>query len=110
MNLVGDESTCVVDSGASSHLTPDRKCFSSYKDEDYGFVKMGNEGACRIVSIGDVFANLNWVQTHVTMCATNYSYNQTSFKNGVFWQVTKVRISTFIVHDWHNFWSSFNHI
>ena len=55
MNLVGDESTWVVDSGASFHLTPDRKCFSSYKDGDHCSVKsMGNKGACRIVGIGDV--------------------------------------------------------
>ena len=44
----------MVDSGASYHLTPDRKCFSSYRAGDHGVVKMGNEGACRIVGIGDV--------------------------------------------------------
>ena len=54
VNLVGDESTWVVDSGASFHLTPGQKCFSLYKAGDHGFVKMGNEGACRIVDIGDV--------------------------------------------------------
>ena len=46
LNLVGDELTWVVDSGASFHLTLDRKCFSSYRADDHGFVKMGNEGAC----------------------------------------------------------------
>ena len=30
LNLAGDEMTWVVDSGASFHLTSDRKCFSSY--------------------------------------------------------------------------------
>ena len=54
VNLVGDESTWVVDSGASFHLTPDWKCFSFYRAGDLGSVKMGNEGACRIVGIGDV--------------------------------------------------------
>ena len=44
----------MVDSRASYHLTPDRKCFSSYRVGDHGVVKMGNEGACRIVGIGDV--------------------------------------------------------
>ena len=44
----------MVDSGASYHSIPDRECFSSYRAGDHGFVKMGNEGACRIVSIGDV--------------------------------------------------------
>ena len=52
LHLVSDETTWVVDSGASYHLTPDRKCFTSYKAGDHGFVKMGNAGACRIVGIG----------------------------------------------------------
>ena len=52
--LVSDESTWVVGPGASYHITPDQKCFSSYKAGDHGFVKMGNEGACRIVGIGNV--------------------------------------------------------
>ena len=34
LNLAGDEMTWVVDSGASFHLTPDRKCFSSYSAGD----------------------------------------------------------------------------
>ena len=54
VNLVSDESTWMVDSGASFHLTPDRKCFSSYKAGDHGSVKMRNEGSCRVVGIGDV--------------------------------------------------------
>ena len=54
LHLVSDETTWVVDSGASYHLTPNQKCFSSYRAGDHSFVKMGNEGACRIVSIGDV--------------------------------------------------------
>ena len=29
LNLAGDEMTWVIDSGASFHLTPERKCFSS---------------------------------------------------------------------------------
>ena len=55
MHLVNDKTTGVVNFGASYHLTPDRKCFSSYKAGDHGFVKIGNEGACRIVDIGDVW-------------------------------------------------------
>ena len=54
LHLVNDESTGVVDSGASYHLNPDRKCFSSYRFRDHNFVKMGKEGACRIVRIGEV--------------------------------------------------------
>ena len=58
LNLDSDESTWVVNSEASYHLTPDRKCFSSYKAGDHGSVKMGNEGACRKVSIGDVCSEM----------------------------------------------------
>ena len=54
LHLVSNETTWVVDSGASYHLTPDRKCFSSYRAGDHGVVKMGNESACGIVGIGDV--------------------------------------------------------
>ena len=54
VNLVGDELTWVVDSGASFHLTPDRKCLSSYRAGDLGSMKMGIKGACQIVGIGDV--------------------------------------------------------
>ena len=55
LHLVSDETTWVVDSGASYHSIPDRECFSSYRAIDHGFVKMGNEGACLIVSIGDIY-------------------------------------------------------
>ena len=54
LNLAGDEMTSVVDSGALFHRTPDQKCFSSYTAGDHGCVRMGNEGTCRIVGIGDV--------------------------------------------------------
>ena len=54
VNLAGDEMTWVVDFGASFHLTPDRKCFSSYSAGDQGCVRMGNEGTCQNIGIGDV--------------------------------------------------------
>ena len=44
----------MVDSGASFHLTPNRGYFSSYKDDDHRYVKMGNDGACKFVGIGNV--------------------------------------------------------
>ena len=47
-------STWVVDLGVSFHLTPKRECFASYTARDYGYVKMGNDGACKIVRIGDI--------------------------------------------------------
>ena len=39
------------DSSASFHLTPDRECLSSYTVSDHGYVKIGNDGACKIVEI-----------------------------------------------------------
>ena len=54
LHPVIDETTWVVNSGVSYHLTTNWKCFSSYKVGDHGVVKMGNEGACQIVGIGDV--------------------------------------------------------
>ena len=55
LNLVGDETTWVVDSGASFHLTPDQKFFSSNIAGEHDCVWMGNEGTCQIVGIGDVW-------------------------------------------------------
>ena len=54
VHLVSEETAWVVDSEVSFHLTLDWKCFSSYRVGKHSFVKMGNEGACRIVGIGDV--------------------------------------------------------
>ena len=54
VNLTGNESTCVVDSSVSFHLIPNRECFSSYTTGDYDYVKLGNDGACKIVRIGDI--------------------------------------------------------
>ena len=54
LHLVNDESTWVVDFGTPYHLTPNRKCFSSYKAGDHGFVKMRNDGPCSIIGIKDV--------------------------------------------------------
>ena len=42
----------MIDTGASFHITPSRECFSSYTAGDYGYVKIGDNGECRIVSIG----------------------------------------------------------
>ena len=51
VKLAGDESTWVVDSGASFHLTPKKECFSSYTTSDYDYVKMGKKHACKMVGI-----------------------------------------------------------
>ena len=55
LHLVSDETTWFVDSRVSFHLIPDRKCFSSYRARDQSWVRIGNEGSCRIVDIGDVW-------------------------------------------------------
>jgi transposase InsO family protein len=54
VNLANAECSWIVDSGASFHLTPKRECFSSYIAGDYGYVRMGNDGECKIVGIGNV--------------------------------------------------------
>ena len=54
VNLASYEFTLVVDLGTLFHLTLKRECFSSYTTRDYGYVKMGNDGACKIVGTGNV--------------------------------------------------------
>ena len=61
LHLVCDETTWVVDSGASFHLSPERKCFTSYRAGDHDSVRIGSEGACKIVGIGNV-----WLTTSTT--------------------------------------------
>ncbi|CAJ2642239.1 unnamed protein product [Trifolium pratense] len=60
INLASHDSTWIIDSGASYHVTPRRDFFSSYTIGDFGTVKMGNEGVCKIVGMGDV-----WVETSI---------------------------------------------
>ena len=54
VNLANEECTRVIDFGASFHLTLSRECFSSYIDGDYGCLKTGDNGACKIAGIGSV--------------------------------------------------------
>lgn len=54
VNLAQDDSSWIVDSGASCHVTSRRDFYSSYTSGDYGIVKMGNNGLSKIVGIGDV--------------------------------------------------------
>ncbi|CAJ2654735.1 unnamed protein product [Trifolium pratense] len=60
INLASHDSTWIIDSGASYHVTPRSDFFSSYTIGDFGTVKMGNEGVCKIVGMGDV-----WVETSI---------------------------------------------
>ena len=53
-NLASEECTWVIDSGASFHITLLRECFSTYTTGDHGYVKMGDNGECKIAIIGSV--------------------------------------------------------
>ena len=44
----------MIDSDASYHVTPHDELFTSYSRDDYGNVKMGNNGAPKFVGIGDI--------------------------------------------------------
>ena len=57
VNLTCQDSHWVVDSGASYHVTSRRDVFSTYRDGEFGNVKMGNNAECKIVGIGDVYMN-----------------------------------------------------
>ena len=54
INLVSDESSWVVDSGATLHVTPRKEFFTSFRYGDFGSLKMGNNGIAKVVGIGDV--------------------------------------------------------
>ncbi|GAA0183758.1 hypothetical protein LIER_31114 [Lithospermum erythrorhizon] len=44
----------IVDTGASSHVTPHRRFFHTYDKGEFGEVKMENNGVSRIFAIGDI--------------------------------------------------------
>ncbi|KAJ0797294.1 putative RNA-directed DNA polymerase [Helianthus annuus] len=54
VNITRDDSSWVVDSGATCHVTSQRDFFSSYTPGDFGVVKMGNNGLSKIIGVGDV--------------------------------------------------------
>ena len=53
-NLASEACTWVIGSSASFHITPLRECFSTYIAGDHGYIKMGDNGECRIVGVGNV--------------------------------------------------------
>ena len=53
-NLASEECTWVIDSSASFHITPLRECFSTYIARYHGYLKMGDNGECNIVGVGNV--------------------------------------------------------
>ncbi len=48
-NISWDDSTWIVDSGASFHITPRKDLFISYTPGEFGVVRMGNDQSCPIV-------------------------------------------------------------
>ena len=59
INLVRDESSWFVDSGATSHVTPKKELFSSYTPDNFGTLKMGNNHEVEVIGIGTVCLESN---------------------------------------------------
>ncbi|KAM1052978.1 hypothetical protein ACFX2C_000527 [Malus domestica] len=49
----------IFDNGASFHATSKQEFFSTYKEGDFGIVKMGNESYSKILGIGDICRRTN---------------------------------------------------
>ena len=54
VNLACQDSTWVVNTTSSFHITTHRDFFSSYTNGSFGWVRMGNETKCEIVGMRDV--------------------------------------------------------
>ena len=54
INIVCDESSWVVDTGAASHATQRKDIFSSYSPGDFGTLSMGNETVSKVIPIGTI--------------------------------------------------------
>ena len=54
IDIVSDESSWAVDSGATLHVPPRKEFFTSFRYGDFGSLKMGNNGIAKVVGIGDV--------------------------------------------------------
>ncbi|KAF3650280.1 Eukaryotic translation initiation factor 3 subunit A [Capsicum annuum] len=59
INLVCDESSWFVDSGAISHVTPKKKLFSSYTSGNFWMLKMGNNNEVKVLFIGTICLESN---------------------------------------------------
>ncbi|GJW74762.1 putative RNA-directed DNA polymerase [Tanacetum coccineum] len=54
VNLAHDDSSWILDSGATCHVATRKEYFSSYTPGDFGVVRMGNTGLSRIAGIRDI--------------------------------------------------------
>lgn len=59
VNLAYEDSNWVIDSGASFHITPYGGFFTSYTSDDFGCVRMENDGLSKIVGMGSVCLETN---------------------------------------------------
>ena len=59
INLVRDESSWFVDSGATSHVTPNKELFSSYTPGNFGTLKMSTNHEVEVIGIGTVCLESN---------------------------------------------------
>ncbi|RVW62457.1 Retrovirus-related Pol polyprotein from transposon TNT 1-94 [Vitis vinifera] len=54
VNFACQETSWVIDSGASIHATPRKDFFTSYTSGDFGSVRMGNDGSAKAIGMGDL--------------------------------------------------------
>lgn len=54
INIACQDTSWVIDSGATTHATSQIDLFSTYTPGMYGSVKMGNDGLAQVVGIGDI--------------------------------------------------------
>ena len=54
VNFACQETSWVIDSGASIHATPRKDFFTSYTSGDFGSVRMGNDGSAKAIGMGNV--------------------------------------------------------
>nr|GEV02725.1 retrovirus-related Pol polyprotein from transposon TNT 1-94 [Tanacetum cinerariifolium] len=54
VNLANDDSSWILDSGATCHVATQKDYYSSYTPGDFGVVRMGNTGLSRIAGIGEI--------------------------------------------------------
>ncbi|GJR71007.1 putative RNA-directed DNA polymerase [Tanacetum coccineum] len=54
VNLANDDSSWILESGATCYVATRKYYYSSYTPGDFGVVRMGNTGLSRIAGIGDI--------------------------------------------------------
>ena len=65
INFVSQDTSWIVDSGATSHVTPRKDFFSSYTSVNSEVLKMGNAGEVKVFGVGTVCLKTNTGSTLV---------------------------------------------